>query len=70
MVQLTHRISATHTHTNIQYTGCLAVKDVDDRAIRNTTKICIWPVFDTNEANQIGAHSNRVVIGCEESLRS
>lgn len=59
----------SHTQTRMQ-SGCLAVKDVDDRTAGNMTKICIWPVFDTNEANQNGAHSNRVVIGCVEQLRS
>lgn len=69
LVQLTHSISTTHTRTHT-HTGCLTIKDVDDRAVGNTSKICIWPVFDTNEANQNGAHSNRVVIGCVEPLWS
>lgn len=38
--------------------------------VGNATKICIWPVFDTNEANQNRAHSNRVVIGYAGPLRS
>lgn len=59
----------THAHT-----CCLAVKDADDGAAGNMTRICIWLVFDTNEANQDGAHSNRDVIGlrgvAQESMAS
>lgn len=50
-----------HTHAHAH-----TIKDVDDGAAGNMTNICIWPVFDTNEANQNSAHSNRVVIGCVE----
>lgn len=41
------------------------------RARTHTEPKCwVWAVFDTNEANQNGAHSNRAVIGCAELLRS
>lgn len=68
-------ISDFHSYLFInQYVNGSTVSFIDKSVSITHThtqlKCWVWAVFNTNEANQKGAHSNRDVIGCAALLRS